>query len=61
MTTAKYTVGDTVNYKNSNGVKFGKKTITGIHTEPEKEVRYFITPTDTPWFPIPESQLSLPR
>jgi len=49
----RFKINDRVHYTNGNGVYIGIKTITG--TEYEKRdtkriLRYFITPTDTPWF-----------
>ena len=48
-------------YTNEYSVCFGEKTITRMANEREtfgNEPRYFITPTDTPWFPFAESELT---
>ena len=62
-----FKVGDVVIYTNPQGVCFGKRTIVGTGPEFNDEaaargaVRYYIEPTDTPWYPVRESCLSLPR
>jgi hypothetical protein len=61
--TAKFKPGDVVEYVNDYGVKIGLKTITeldsSIWTDPQP--RYFITPTDTPWYSVKESNLKAVR
>lgn len=65
--TPAFKVGDVVIYTNPQGVCFGRKTVVGTAPafEPEAaargEVRYYISPTDTPWFSVQESCLSFPR
>ena len=62
-----FKVGDVVIYTNPQGVCFGKRTIVGTDPEFKAEaaargaVRYYIEPTDTPWYCVAESCLSLPR
>ncbi|EBZ1027561.1 hypothetical protein D7O18_23370 [Salmonella enterica subsp. enterica serovar Muenchen] len=60
--TAKYKPGDVVIYFNGNGIRIGERTIARIDEpfEGDDEHRYFITPTDTPWYSIRESQLKQP-
>lgn len=60
--TAKYKPGDVVIYFNGNGIRIGERTIAGIDElfAGDDEQRYFITPTDTPWYSIRESQLKQP-
>lgn len=57
---AKFKIGDKVIYKNSNGVVFGERVIIGLE-QTKDEPKYFIEPTDTPWFAIRESQLRLKK
>lgn len=51
-----FKVGDKVEYTNGYGVFVGLRTITDIVVWNGK-TRYHITPTDTPWFPVPEHSL----
>lgn len=56
----KYQVGQTVEYTNDYGVKWGKKKIVAIVenlTYDESGFGYKIEPTDTPWFAVPERNL----
>lgn len=57
MNTAKYVPGDKVAFTNDYGVTFHDKTIVK-RDETSIEPRYFITPTDTPWFSFAEKNLS---
>lgn len=55
----KFAAGDKVIMINDNGVKIrGEKSILAIDTSATGP-RYLIAPSDTPWFSVPESQLSL--
>jgi len=54
-----------VTFTNDYGVKFRNKTITEITTEAQYFGRlerhgfmYFYEPSDSPWFPVKESQLT---
>jgi hypothetical protein len=53
----KYKIGDILNYTNSNGVNWGKRTIIGTDQR-TGEPCYYITPTDTPWFAVREEELT---
>lgn len=55
----KFTVGQQVVYTNDYGVCWGVKEIIGLATRSEKPC-YYIRPTDAPWFPVSEAQLSEP-
>ena len=58
--THKYQEGDKVVFTNEFGVCWGVRTITGLcdpYTE-GGEPRYFIEPTDCPWFSTAESTLT---
>lgn len=57
----KFKVGDTVLYTNAYGIPFGEKTITEVEFNHIRGVTYYITPTDTPWFAVKESQLAHPK
>lgn len=68
MTTAKFSVGDRVTYTNEFGVVFCGKVVTEvvhIPDDPEAhgtwagQTRYYISPTDAPWFPVRERELTL--
>ena len=49
----KFHVGQVVNYTNDNGVNWGNRTIIKAeHTDYGKA--YYINPTDSPWFAVPE-------
>ena len=58
-----FNVGDEVIYTNPQGVCFGKRIVTGrelsFHADEAARgvMRYHISPTDTPWFPVAESCL----
>lgn len=52
----RFKIGDVVNYTNSNGVFWGKRTITGL--DYRNGPTYYIEPTDTPWFSVKESELT---
>lgn len=62
MLTPKYTVGQRVLYTNQQGVEIGIKTIVGIDKTdfPARtgQPRYFIEPTDTPWYSVAEKCLA---
>lgn len=49
----KFTVGQVVSVTNGYGVNIGIKTITGI----DKDGRYFLSPTETPWYSWREEAL----
>lgn len=57
----KFQIGDAVIFTNDYGVTYPGKTIAGIEDRTEKDflrgMRYFIEPTDAPWFPVLESNL----
>ncbi len=55
---AKFKTGDTVYYTNSYGVYWGKRTIEKVEFNDVLGHLYFITPTDSPWCGVIESQLS---
>lgn len=58
MSTPLFNVGSKVIYTNPQGVFLGERTIVGIENEDSsKEPRYYIDPTDTPWYPVRESSL----
>jgi len=57
-------IGDIVEVTNGYGVILrGYRTITGIDNRDgwhdKKVKRYFISPTDTPWYSFPETRLRL--
>lgn len=63
---ARFKVGDRVTFTNDYGVVFPGKTITEVKHFPDDgifagQTRYFITPTDAPWFPVAERNLALER
>ncbi|MDJ1632287.1 hypothetical protein [Rhizobium rhizogenes] len=58
MTEAKFKIGDKVNFTNDYGVRFEGKTIIGSE-DWGNGPRYFLEPTDTPWFSFNEANLSL--
>lgn len=60
--TFKFKPGDKVTFTNDQGCVFPGKTIVAYGTDDfakEYGPRYFITPTDTPWFSFHEKELSL--
>jgi hypothetical protein len=55
-----FNIGDKVTFTNEYGVVFPGKTVTGIDNQKfgdSTEKRYFVTPTDCPWFSKKESLL----
>lgn len=66
MVTPKFRPGDRVTMTNDSGVVFPGKAILSIdesewakeRAERDGQARYYITPTDTPWFSFPESWLT---
>ena len=50
----KFKIGEIVNYTNGNGVHWGPRKIIGRETWYGNDVRYYIEPTDTPWFSVAE-------
>jgi hypothetical protein len=56
--THSFPVGAKVIFTNDYGVCFGVKTVTG-HAERSGKPTYHYTPTDTPWFPTDEANLTL--
>ncbi|MDD4969780.1 MAG: hypothetical protein PHT07_10175 [Paludibacter sp.] len=55
----KYKIGDEVTYINDYCVNWGLRTITGMEQD-KWGWKYFISPTDTPWFPVKEKNLYVP-
>lgn len=53
----KYQIGDTVICINDNGVNLGVKKIIGRQLTGYGSPAYYIEPTDTPWYRVPESNL----
>ncbi len=53
----KFEVGQKVIFINDNGVNWGEKTITKLDTRSGRPT-YFIEPTDTPWYSVPETNLT---
>ena len=56
-----FNIGQKVTFTNSNGCIYEGKTIVRQASKDETwgdEPRYFIAPTDTPWFPVAESELT---
>jgi hypothetical protein len=57
--------GDKVNYTNPQGVFWGERTIKDVFigTDPNQffygQTRYYIDPTDTPWYCVGEDCLTL--
>ena len=56
----KFQIGDAVTFTNDYGVVFPGKTVIGVEvwSWQADEYRYFISPTDTPWFSAPERCLA---
>jgi hypothetical protein len=54
--TSKFKIGERVIFTNSNGVVFKDKIVTGIE-KVKNGFKYFYSPTNAPWFPVPESSL----
>lgn len=54
---SKFNLGDKVTFTNDQGVKFTQKTITEIE-HGQRGVKYYFTPSDSPWVPVREDQLS---
>lgn len=52
----KFHIGQVVNYTNDYGVNWGNRTITGVERAEATGYgkAYYIHPTDTPWFAVPE-------
>ena len=57
-TTHEFPIGAKVIFTNDYGVCFGVKTVTG-HAERSGRPTYHYEPTDTPWFPTDEANLTL--
>ena len=59
----RFKVGDVVRYVNPQGVDLGFRTITEVQEEeiwePWMTHRYYITPTDTPWYAVDEACLTM--
>ena len=53
----KFKIGDKVNWKNSNGVNLGERTIIGLDVRSNRPT-YYIDPIDTPWFSVGEEELT---
>jgi hypothetical protein len=56
----KFKINDKVIYTNPQGVCWGEKTIVGYELwtgETYTAHRYYISPTDTPWYPVHEDGL----
>lgn len=56
---ARFKVGDVVCFTNDNGVKWHGKRIKEVDPHATGENRYFLEPTDTPWYSTRESFLTL--
>lgn len=57
---AKFKVGDVVEYINEYGVHIGRRKIAAIDDSKawsDNEPRYFLAPTDTPWYSVRERYL----
>ena len=57
-----FKIGDKVTFTNEYGAVFSGKTIIGFDAEKygdSTEKRYFVEPTDCPWFSKKESLLKL--
>ncbi len=57
---AKFKIDDVVEYINDNGVHIGQKKIVAIDDSKgwsDNEPRYFLAPTDTPWYSVRERYL----
>jgi hypothetical protein len=57
---AKFKIGDVVEYINEYGVHIGRRKIAAIDDSKgwsDNEPRYFLTPTDTPWYSVRERYL----
>lgn len=52
----KYEIGESVIFINDNGVNWGQRTVIGRKITCYGPA-YYIQPTDTPWFAIPERNL----
>ena len=52
----KFHIGQIVNYTNDYGVNWGNHTITGMETAETTGYgkAYYLQPSDTPWFAVPE-------
>lgn len=62
VTLPRFMIGDMVTYTNANGVKIKGRTITGYELRKDgyaKGHAYYVTPSDAPWYIIPERCLSL--
>jgi hypothetical protein len=57
MSAPKFQPGDRVDFTNDNGALFPGKRVVKIDTAEGREPRYFIEPTDTPWFSVAERNL----
>jgi hypothetical protein len=55
----KFQIGDTVTMTNPQGCVFPGKGIRSVEPQEDGTTRYTLTPSDTPWFAFPESQLTL--
>lgn len=54
-----FKAGDRVTFTNDQGCVFPCKTILGVDPQPfDGKIRYFITPTDSPWFSFAEHNLT---
>jgi hypothetical protein len=54
-TRAKFKIGDVLDYINDYGVHIGRRKIAAIDDSKgwsDNEPRYFLTPTDTPWYSV---------
>jgi hypothetical protein len=60
----RFQAGDVVHYTNPQGVEWGPRTVLSEDTSPDRpgypQRRYYLTPTDTPWYSVAEDCLSEP-
>ncbi len=54
----KFKIGQVVNYTNPQGVFWGRRKIVGHEVDQFGVDRYYIEPTDTPWYAVHEDCLS---
>lgn len=57
----KLELGDVVRYVNPQGVDWGERLIVGRTWDDVRGPCYSIRPTDTPWYTVPEKNLTFLR